>query len=92
MMFWVIIGIAVTVMMSVDITVNRQSYRDLGLRIGDACRSLWFWPTRFVGWLKRLAYAHEYHGHHRKNDPMPPFMRHWQSPRPWQMLRRSAQI
>lgn len=74
--FWMSMGIIVSSLIGVDVAKNPQSYRNVGLRIGDGCRHLWFWPGR-------LGDAHAYYGRHRRNDPVPSFMRHWQPPRPW---------
>lgn len=77
MIFWAGISAVATVLIGVDVTKNPQSYRNIGLRFGDGCRSLWFWPTR-------LSDAREYHGRHRLRDPLPEFMRCWtRPPRPW---------
>lgn len=76
MMLWAGFGIVSAALIGVDVRKNPQSYRNIGLRFGDGCRNLWFWPAR-------LSSAHGYVGRHRFGDPIPDFMRHWQPPRPW---------
>jgi hypothetical protein len=80
---WVVIGFIVSVLIGVDVAKNPQSYRNLGLRLSDGCRSLWFWPGRLNDTLG-------YHGRHRRNDPLPDFMWCWQPPRPWAVLRKGS--
>lgn len=78
-MIWLIGSVIITSLIGVDVAKNPQSYRNIGLRFGDGCRHLWFWPGRLAG-------AREYHGRHRRHDPLPSFMHSWHPPRPWSSL------
>lgn len=70
MLLWGAIGLIVLILMGVDMVNNTQSYRNIGLRFGDGCRSLYFWPGR-------LVVASRYTGRHRRHDPVSAFDRHW---------------
>ncbi len=63
-------AVLITILIGVDVVKNPQSYRNIGLRFGDGCRHLWFWPGR-------LSDAHRYTGRHRKHDAVSAFDRHW---------------
>lgn len=73
-MGWIITAASLaTVLIGADVRKNPQSYRDVPLRIGDICRSLWFWPGNLVA-----AHTSQYKPRHRKKDlAVPDFMRSW---------------
>jgi hypothetical protein len=72
-MGWVIVGAFASVLIGVDVRKNPQSYRNVPLRFGDTCRSLWFWPGNLVA-----AHASTYKPKHRKKDlAVPDYMRSW---------------
>jgi hypothetical protein len=70
LVFWGVISVIVSLLIGVDVVKNPQSYRNIGLRFGDSCRHLWFWPRRLID-------AYLYEPIHRKGHPVPEFMRGW---------------
>ena len=63
-------AVVLAILTGVDMAKNPQSYRNIPLRFGDACRSLYFWPSRLAG-------AYMYMPRHSTSDPLPEFMRSW---------------
>lgn len=72
-MVWIVVGTLTTALIGVDVRKNPDSYRNVSLRFGDGCRSLWFWPGMLVA-----AHTSPHKPKHRKKDlEVPDFMRSW---------------
>lgn len=59
-----------SILLVVDMVKNPQSWRNIPLRFGDSCRSLYFWPGR-------LGDAYRYTARHSKSKPIPDYMSSW---------------
>lgn len=67
---WFVVA-TLAVLLGVDMKKNPQSWRNIPLRFGDVCRSLYFWPGR-------LRDAHRYRPlHSHRNRSLPAFMATW---------------
>lgn len=73
MILWAAIAAVTTVLIGVDVAKNPQSYRNIGLRLSDGCRVLWFWPMHLRavrGYVPRHSLA-------ERLNMEPEFMRTW---------------
>lgn len=73
MILWVVVGVVGALLIGVDMAKNPQSYRNIGLRISDGCRVLWFWPMHFRtarNYVPRHSLA-------ERLNTEPDFMRAW---------------
>lgn len=73
---WAAVAVVATVLIGVDVAKNPQSYRNIGLRISDGCRVLWFYPMH----LRVVRHYVPRHSLAERMNTLPDFMRTWHLP------------
>ena len=70
---WAAVGTLILTLIGVDVAKNPQSYRNIGLRISDGCRVLWFWPMHYRAARDNVPR----HSLAERLNTKPDFMRTW---------------
>lgn len=73
MILYYALAVVIATVIGVDVTKNQQSYRNIGLRIGDASRILWFWPMH----LRTVRRYVPRHSLAERMNSTPGFMSSW---------------
>ena len=69
-------AVLLSVLIGVDMVKHPQSYRNIGLRISDGCRVLWFWPMHYRA-VRRYVPRHSLA---ERMNTKPSYMNTWHLP------------